>query len=188
MLKRFRSVRKALNPNIRQGKRRIERIKKIIETDHIKSRRYRFSKKIAQIFGVDLDQEISKKINATAIEIGTGHGNVIAYLKLHCSKNIGKTISMDLQSSLSEDARKHIDEEILGDVLKEPIPKADFIFSNWTLGYVGHPDYMTRKIAEALKPNGIALLHFNSKLTESNTKISFFLDTKLFAILKQTMF
>ncbi len=70
------------------------------------------------------------------------------------------------------------DEKIAGDALREPIPKSDLILSNWTLGYVGHPDYMTRKIAQALKPGGMAVLHFNSFLSEGKQvpRFSNFLD------------
>ncbi len=63
-------------------------------------------------------------------------------------------------------------ELMAGDALKANLPKSDLMLAIWGLGYVGHPDYMARKIANALKPGGVALLHFNLyRLNESGNLI-----------------
>ena len=63
---------------------------------------------------------------------------------------------------VSPENKRFFDELIEGDALSEPFPRADVILSQYALGCIGHPDFMLRKVAEALLPGGEAFLHLNT--------------------------
>lgn len=49
-----------------------------------------------------------------------------------------------------------------GNILTEPFPKADLVFSQITAGYAGHIGFLVKKTARALHEKGVAVLHVNA--------------------------
>lgn len=152
-MKAYRSVRRALNPNRRQGKRRKAYIKLIMrDRELIRDRSYYEYCGLEKHFGFDMVvflKNVAKAHKPIVTEIGGGKGNTI------------KDLTTDMRKENIDIITRNI--ELPKDALKVTFPKSHLILSQWALGYIGHPNFMTRKIAEALEPGGIALLHFNKK-------------------------
>lgn len=151
-MKIYRSVRRALNPNRRQGKRRIARIKSFMKREFMSDR------DMYHYLGLELHFKFDSVVFLTKIarggspvvtEIGGGRGNAIKQLTDETRKCGINIVAHNIA--------------LPNDALRVAFPKSDLILSQWALGYVGHPDFMTRKIADTLKPGGVALLHFNSR-------------------------
>lgn len=109
---------------------------------------------------IDLNAFIQSKKGKDFVvtDIGSGHGLMLKEIKEKFSENNPKTVSMDLKDFTAPQNKSFIDELILGDVLEAEIPKSDLIFSTVSLSFIGHPDFMVNKIAEALKPGGLAII------------------------------
>jgi ubiquinone/menaquinone biosynthesis C-methylase UbiE len=108
-------------------------------------------------------ESLRNRKHATVLEIGVGNGYLLKDVKERFRQNVIQTIGVDITDEfIQADTRKFIDRMIVGDALRLPFPKADVIISVYTLSYIGHPDYMLKKIAEALKPGGEAFLHLST--------------------------
>lgn len=124
-----------------------------------------FTIDVAKRLGFDLKSWFKERaklgMETGVLEIGCGEGHALDDLK-RLGGNHVKTYGIDLEPWTKWHARG-IDNYIQGDALKVKFPKADFIFSFYALGYIGHPNLMVEKIAEALKSGGKAVLHFNTR-------------------------
>jgi len=113
-----------------------------------------------------IEQKVTKEGKCVVFEIGHGFGIALETMlqepKLANLYNAGKLElkGMDVTHSKPNSSGTKF---FTGNVLTKPFPKADVIFSLWSLGYVGNLGYMTRKVAKALKPKGVAVLHVNTK-------------------------
>lgn len=95
----------------------------------------------------------------SVLEIGCGWGIALREIK---QALYGKAVTYGIDIRSKKYLRRgHVDHYIEGDALTVQFPKADMIFSVVTLGYVGHPHVIVEKVADALNPNGIAILNFN---------------------------
>lgn len=112
------------------------------------------------------------------LEIGSGHGNTAYAVALRPQSfgvSLGRFtfVGMDVvppspvvQKECAKAAASHPQlsfQFLRGDAVLRPFPKSDIIVSQWTLGYAGHPLFLVKKAAGALKANGWALLGFNSR-------------------------
>jgi len=85
---------------------------------------------------------------------------------LDLKQEFGDKISvsgMDISARDPADPVQSSRHYIFGDVLKKPFPKSDIIFSTFSLGYIGNTGFMAKKVADALKEDGIAVLHVNTR-------------------------
>ncbi|MBI2530360.1 MAG: hypothetical protein HYW05_04420 [Candidatus Diapherotrites archaeon] len=164
-----RSIRRTLNPETRQGKRRARRISlnrfASIFGFYERGRGLSYYSQLERHFNFNIVGFLRRKASigkAVVTEIG-GSGKTLLKLRRKMGKNKAnlKAFNIDLVGWQFAQALRGI-KLLKGDVLKTQVPKSDLILSLWGLGYFGHPDYMTRKIAGALVPGGVALLHFNS--------------------------
>lgn len=167
-----RSVKRALNPGTRQGKRRARRIlfSRLVSMSNFWKRDRGLSDyaRLEKQFGFNILGFMKQKAlsgKAVATEIGAGRANTLVALRdgFGKAKRNAVTFNIDVAGSRIFQALRGI-RLLKGDALriasKAKIPKSDLIISIWALEYIGHPDYMARKIAEALKPGGVAVLHF----------------------------
>lgn len=111
-----------------------------------------------------LEQKIREKGRCTVFEIGSGYGSaltgILEFERLRELGNRLELIGMDLVANEEKEPRKPL--HIKGNALIDPFPKADMIFSVWSIGYMGNVGYLVKKTANALNPKGIAVLHVNA--------------------------
>lgn len=89
-------------------------------------------------------------------EIGSGFGfalkNMLEFERLReLKKRIG-LIGIDIISNGKNAAGEP--KFIRGDAVTKPFPKADLIFSLWSLGYMGNVGFMVKKSGECIEPGG----------------------------------
>jgi len=113
--------------------------------------------------GFDLDGFMAGKRKAVVFEIGCGGGNLLAGLKGRYHNNIGRVIGLSMHNDVGKAASALIDELRVGDALVAGFPKADVIVSQMSLGYIRDPNFLLKKIENALKPGGVALLHYDQQ-------------------------
>jgi len=110
-----------------------------------------------------LEESLAARKKPAVLEIGFGAGEFGAQLKRKYGKRVGSLVGVDVSKKhLGLLRRRLFDKVIKGDALRVPFPRADMIVSMYSLGYVGHPDFMLKKISNALLPGGEAFLHLNN--------------------------
>lgn len=112
--------------------------------------------------GFNLDAFLRKRKNAIVFEIGCGRGVLLTNFRERYKNNIAKTVGLDLYNFvIHKHNKQHINELLTGDARVVRFPKSDLIVSQWTAGYIRNTNFLLKKIENALKPGGVALIHFN---------------------------